>query len=116
MNLNTNIFDAHELYNLVCAQHSATMLEKETGFSSDWSEFVGHLQSKFNTLESDKQERLDELLKNVAEQESNKIIMLQELNLNDFNSADDFFDERKELQIDITNGVLDSLKRYWNGE
>ncbi|OOM05700.1 hypothetical protein [Clostridium saccharobutylicum] len=116
MNYTTNIFDAHELYNLVNAQYSATKLEKENGVSSDWSEFAGHLESKFNTLNENDQEELDKLLKNVAQQEADKINMLQELNANDFDEIDDFWNERKELQRDITNDALDSLEKYWGEE
>lgn len=111
-----NIFDLHELYNLTCAQYSAIMLEQETNISSDWSEFAGYLQSKFNTLNENEQEELDELLKNVAKQESDKIEMLQELYTNDFNDEDDFLNERKELQIDVSNDILNSLEMYWDGE
>lgn len=114
MNNNKNIFDVHELFNLVNAQYSATTLEEESGMSSDWSEFAGHLESKFNTLNENEQEELDELLKNVAKQEADKINMLQELNANDFDDIDDFWNERKELQMAITSDVLDSLEKYWD--
>lgn len=116
MNDTTNIFDAYELYNLVNAQYSANMLEEESGMSSDWSEFAGHLESKFNTLNENEQEELDKLLKNVAQQEEDKINMLQELNANDFNEMDDFWNERNVLQRGITNDALDSLEKYWDGE
>ena len=116
MSYTTSIFDAHELFNLVNAQYSATRLEEETGVSSDWSEFAGHLESKFNTLNENDQEELEKLLKNVAQQEAEQINMLQELNANDFDEIDDFWNERKELQRDITNDALDSLEKYWDEE
>lgn len=113
MDKRKNIFDAHELYNLTCAQYSATTLEEETGVGSDWSEFAGNLEEKFNTLSENEQEKLDKLLICVAKTEANKINRLEELDENDFVEVDDFWEERKELQRDITNGALNLLNAYW---
>lgn len=111
-----NIFDMHELYNLTCAQYSAITLEAESGMVSDWSEFAGHLEYKFNSLSESEQDKFEKVLTCAAKEEAGNIKMLEELDENDFENEDDFWKERKELQKDITNEALDLLKEYWSGK
>lgn len=109
------IFDEHELYDLVCAQYFANNQEEETGYSSDWSEFAHDLQYKFEKLTENEQDKLEKLLNDTTIKAKDYIEMLNDLKEDDFDTEEDFSDEREELQRKITDLATKCLRDYWNG-
>ena len=61
------IFNDVELYNFCLCKVSGISLEEETGYSSDWADFVGQdLENKYNRLSIAGQNEFDKQLRKVA--------------------------------------------------
>lgn len=111
-----NIFTENEIYTLVLAQDSALKMEQESGYFSHYNEFIyenSDIEEKLTELENNKQLEDFESLLNTAAENCNELFQsLENLNADDFEEEQEFWDERDNIQKEITNKSLEILGNY----
>lgn len=113
MRKETEIFEAHELHNLCTAQYHASEMSEETGIGSHWTEFTPDLEQTFNELSEYEKDEFEDRLLEATERQKSNIDSLMELKESDFDSFDEFWEERKLIQERITAGAIEVLGKYY---
>ena len=110
------IFTEYEIYELVSAQDCAQKVKQESGYSSDYNEFIpenSDIEEKLTELENNNQlEEFESLLNDAAKNSSNLFDDLINLNADDFEEEPDFFEARREIQDEIIDKSLELLRDY----
>ena len=105
------IFDENELYDLLNAEHNAQSFEEETGCGASLFDYAD--ETEYN----DKLSKINE--ENFFEQLSQWAIELKydfnelgELNENDFDTEEEFWENRNELQDNIIDFIRCNCNEY----
>lgn len=105
-------FTMDELYELVSAEHSAIQME-DAGYHSGWYEFAseeeyGHKIRSLGKYE----EKFEKDLRNTAKNVSENFEELENLCVEDFDTEEDFWEERKIIQEGIIGEIGYCLGSY----
>lgn len=105
-------FTIDQLYELVSAEHSAIQME-EAGYDSGWYEFASEEEygQKIRSL-GRYEEKFEKDLRNAAEIVSENFEELENLHVEDFDSEEDFWEERKMIQEEIMGEIGYHLGSY----
>lgn len=109
------IFTEDEIYNLVLAQHCAIGVTQESGNPSDYNDFIpggSDIEEKIAELGDNKLNELEPLINTAAGNCSELFQRLENLNSDDFEEEQEFWDERDKIQKEITNKSLEILRDY----
>lgn len=111
--MNDKVFSIDELYNLVNAQDSAMKMSEATGVPGGWYDFAPEEEynERINNLECG-EEKFEEDLTKAALYVSEEFDELVDINADDFGSAEDFLEERRNIQDRITYKISKILKDY----
>ena len=111
--MNYRVFSIDDIYDLVSAQHCALQLERETGIKSGWYEFASEdeYEAQLNILSGHEEEFEDALCKAAKDVES-EFTELENLDEDDFDSDEEFFEARDEIQESIIDKLLISMDDY----
>lgn len=105
-------FTIDELYDLVSAEHCALQLEK-AGYGSGWYDFIAEedYEEKIQSL-GKHEEKFEEDLRNAAKSVSGSFEELENLHEDDFDTEEEFLEERKMIQDEIMAEIGYCLNPY----
>ena len=109
--MSMKIFDRNELFDLVSAEHTALSFEKETGCESSLFDYVNESELNEKLKQIDEDAFLDMVRKCAIEMKAN-FNELEELNENGFDTEDDFWEVRNEIQGNIMTCIEDYFEDY----
>ena len=109
------VFSMDELYNLVNAQDSALRMGQVTGISSGWYDFASEKEynERIDCLQCGEEKFEEDLIKAAMDTEE-EFEELLNLDAKDFDTPEEYFRERKDIQERIMYPISRTLRNYWN--
>lgn len=105
------MFTMDELYELVNAEHSAIQME-EAGFDSGWYDFVSEDYGKKVQSLGKYKEKFEKDLHETAAMVSGNFEELIDLHVEDFETEEDYMEERRMIQEEIMGEISYCLEPY----
>lgn len=105
------IFDENELYDLISAEHSAQSFEEETGCGASLFEYADEDEYNDKLAQIDEDEFFDQVRQWALAVKAD-FNELEELNEDDFDTDDDFWERRREIQGNIIAYIEENCGDY----
>lgn len=111
--MENKVFNLNDIYDLLNADHAAYSLHEETGYQSGWYDFASEEDYKIQfALLGDNDKKFEKQLRETTLLVKDEFKELEELDFDDFDTEEEFMNERKNIQDNILSIAHEKLKDY----